>query len=365
MLGAVARGRELRTSRSISQVLAWRIGHYLDQHPSPAVPAADRSDPESWQRLAWTLKAAENTGTPAATIISGARRARHLRDLLAQAQYATWQQPAGHESHELPWLRRPRPHVRDADDDGLVHYLDEAAALISTRTRSLADTAIGDRPAWMSLLGDLPASQDSRDWWLRHVGVIAAYRDQHQITTDDPHQVLGPYPEPGRAGHTAYWHAVEVVVAARQLAGLEPTTKPESDAVSVQIAADIYRALPDAERAELARDIAGRLGPLSHSPGTPGGDAITLPVVARRLIESLTERGHLIKTAPRRTAPRPVEADLAERDATRHPRRARRAAPGRPSSSELRRLPTPVEASTPVWYPADGAQLHHAPQRVR
>jgi hypothetical protein len=37
-----------------------------------------------------------------------------------------------------------------------------------------------------------------------HTGIIAAYRDQYQITTDDPRQILGPYPEPGHAGHATY-----------------------------------------------------------------------------------------------------------------------------------------------------------------
>ena len=59
----------------------------------------------------------------------------------------------------------------------------------------------------------------------RHVGVIAAYRDQHKVTTDDPRQVLGPYAEPGHAGHRAYWHAAESVLAARRLAGLEPAER--------------------------------------------------------------------------------------------------------------------------------------------
>src|SRR5581483_2644605 len=32
------------------------------------------------------------------------------------------------------------------------------------------------------------------------LGIIAAYRDQHQVITDDPQQVLGPYPNPARPG---------------------------------------------------------------------------------------------------------------------------------------------------------------------
>ena len=82
----------------------------------------------------------------------------------------------------------------------------------------------------MSLLGTQPADPDRAHEWHCHVGVIAAYRDQHKVTTDDPRQVLGPYAETGRAGHRAYWHAAESVLAARRLAGLEPA----ADAVGQQ-----------------------------------------------------------------------------------------------------------------------------------
>jgi len=50
----------------------------------------------------------------------------------------------------------------------------------------------------MSLLGQPPANPEHAREWLRHVGVIAAYREQHKVTSDDPRQVLGPYAEPGR-----------------------------------------------------------------------------------------------------------------------------------------------------------------------
>jgi hypothetical protein len=59
--------------------------------------------------------------------------------------------------------------------------------------------------------------------------IIAAYRDQYKVTSNDPRQVLGPYAEPGHAGHAAYWHAAESVLAARRLAGLEPTTAAASE----------------------------------------------------------------------------------------------------------------------------------------
>jgi hypothetical protein len=37
----------------------------------------------------------------------------------------------------------------------------------------------------------------------RDFAVVAAYRDQHKVTTDDPRQVLGSYAGPTHAGHKA------------------------------------------------------------------------------------------------------------------------------------------------------------------
>ena len=104
--------------------------------------------------------------------------------------------------------------------------------------------------------------------------MIAAYRDQHKITTDDPRQVLGPYAEPGHAGHRAYWHAAESVLAARRLAGLDPAdgTSSADDQARAQIAADIYRGLPDTS---------ARPSP-PQSPQTPGIALARRPRHARR-----------------------------------------------------------------------------------
>src|SRR6202044_1699861 len=122
------------------------------------------------------------------------------------------------------------------------------------------------------------------------VAVIAAYRDQHKVTTDDPLQVLGPY-----AGHRAYWHAARSVLAARQLTGLEPGSGTSADArAAAQLAADIYRALPDDERAavtELATALSGQ--PPSARTREPDEQAAGRAAYSRQLISVLTSRGHL------------------------------------------------------------------------
>jgi hypothetical protein len=88
-----------------------------------------------------------------------------------------------------PWMPPP-PSA--ADRTPLARYMTEAAALISARISDLAETAVRDRPSWMTALGQPPATLYQRQQWLRHVAIVAAYRDQHKITTTDPAQPLGP-----------------------------------------------------------------------------------------------------------------------------------------------------------------------------
>lgn len=98
----------------------------------------------------------------------------------------------------------------------------------------------------MTPLGQPPRDHQAERQWRTRIAVIAAYPDQHKITTTDPRQVLGPYAEPGHSGHKGYWHAAESVLAARQLAGLSPapeTTNPDTR-TRAHLAADTYRSLP-------------------------------------------------------------------------------------------------------------------------
>jgi hypothetical protein len=173
----------------------------------------------------------------------------------------------------------------------------------------------------MSLLGEQPTAPDQAREWRRHVKVIAAYRDQHTITTDDPRQVLGPYAEPGHAGHNAYWHAADSVLAARRLSGLDPAsyTSGAECRARGQVAADIYVALPHAERAAIATMIAETPGIawLGH-PDKPDELAATRPGYADTLTVTLARRGHAaLPAAPVHSgggdSVEPIEAAFARR----------------------------------------------------
>jgi len=379
LLSLVAGQRELGSADSVAEVLSWRIDGYLAAHPTP--PVRDDASPEAgeatrdrladvaasvlgpelssrarreqaWPALIAALRRAEDADFDAGEVLSAVIRPAGLRGARSLSETLAWRVNrylAAHPAETadgqgsdpvrpsrealLPWVQRPH---RDGDDTTpLGQWLTEAGNLITARVDELAATAVRHRPPWMLPLGPPPADPEAERQWLGHVGVIAAYRDQHKVSSDDPRQVLGPYPESGRAGHQAYWHAAESVLAARRLAGLDATAvtaTAEAQARS-QVAADIYRALPAGERAAISTEMAARLGPLWFGNHTePDADAASQPVHGTTLTRTLAERGHLtIPTgSPRRESVmhEPVEAALARRG----PIRKAQAGPGRASS---------------------------------
>ena len=212
----------------------------------------------------------------------------------------------------LLWVASPRPAPDGDRNPGYDPDLTEAARLIRARVAALADAAVRHRPPRMLPLGQLPAAPDAERAWRRHVAVIAAYRDQHRVTTNDPRQVLGPCVEAGRAARQAYWHAAESVLAARRLAGLDPA-RPASfpDATArAGLAAGIYRALPEHQRAAISGEMAERLGDLWFgNRAAPDEDAATQPVHAATLTAALARRPRLTLSRPGRTrqrAPKPA-----------------------------------------------------------
>jgi hypothetical protein len=186
--------------------------------------------------------------------------------------------------------------MSEGNSSSLTGYLESAAAAITTRIADLADTAIRQRPAWMSLLGEEPEDSDDKRDWQRCIATVAAYRDQHKITASDPRQILGPYVEQGSAGCKAYWHAAESVLAARQITGLEPTAGPSpAGQATAQTGADIYRSLPEEERGAIAGLIAAGPGAVSFS-GLAGADEIAARYAgnAACLTAVLADRGYVI-----------------------------------------------------------------------
>ncbi|GHJ45885.1 hypothetical protein Cs7R123_32270 [Catellatospora sp. TT07R-123] len=282
VLTAAVLQRPLHDADSISQVLAWRITHTLDTRPTPA----EDSNSDTWRTLAWTLKAAETNGTPAGQLLAASKPGTSLDGLLQHVQTLTAPAPA---AGVLPWLA-PNPATTNTD---LTDYLTHAEQLAAARVEHLALTALAGQPAWLAGLGTTPTSATAHATWMGHVGVVAAYRDQHQITTDDPTQPLGAYVPADRAEHDAYLHAADAVLATRH-PGL-----PRLDTITARITADIYLALPEAERDAISTDLAARLG--GDWLGPRGGDADTLltaPAYTAHLHAVLVHCGHLTASEP-------------------------------------------------------------------
>jgi hypothetical protein len=240
------------------------------------------------------LKAIETSGTDLAKTLHLDDDAT-LDDVLHHACQAI-PEPSGQHHEPLPWLTIVRNH----DGQPLANYLNQAATLINERVQDLTGETITARPAWMTALGAAPKDPTERAEWLRHLSIVAAYRDQQQITTNDPHQLLGPYAEPGRPEHTAYWNAVDSILAARRLAGLDHDTGPrELDPARAQLAADLYSSLPDHDRAAVHRAVAERQGDLWFGDQfTIDDDTILKPTHAHALDEVLVEQGHLTALEP-------------------------------------------------------------------
>ena len=332
LLERLARSRELRTARSISEVLAWRIGSYLaSEHTAAADPRSDAAElgARTWAMLAWALKAAENNGRDAGELIASASDAADI----ASAVLAVTQAADAHEQAPAlpPWISAPAASsvdCRDADKQ-IVDYLNTAADEIRKRVNVLTVDATRMQPAWVQALGAVPGDDARHQEWLRSVGVVAAYRDQYQVSSDDPRQVLGPCAEPGHAGHAAYWHAAESVLAARTIAGLEHAGPGRID-VGTQMVADLYLGLPPDERAVVSAAMAERLGVLWFGAlGEADDHAATRPMYASQLAAVLNERGHLsYKLSARQSLGKgsdpnlvadeePVEAAFARRRANR------------------------------------------------
>jgi conjugative relaxase-like TrwC/TraI family protein len=345
-LTRTATTRELRTARSVSEVLAWRINRHI---------AAHQADAEK-QAVAANDSAAATASAPAAGV-----------DLTLSAEGnrsepGNQPAPAGSQAAPLlPWVPGPRRVPTDGQATTMGTYLNDAASLITTRIQTLADTAVRLRQPWTTALGRQPDDPDGAREWLCHIAVIAAYRDQHKITSDDPCQILGPYPASGHAGHNAYWHAAESVLAARRLSGLDPAGTADSaeGRASAQVAADVFRALPQAEREAIATAIAETPGVTwLGCPDEPDEHAATCSGYGRTLAATLTTRGHLgvltDHVKGHRGGPEePVEAAFARRRhaAAQRPVAIRTPEPGQGQRSQptLRPAPSGVRAPQPQY----------------
>ena len=132
-------------------------------------------------------------------------------------------------SAPLPWLSAPpTPGVLDPTEHA---YLRDAARLIRQRIKNLTEQVATDEPAWARKLGAQPVRAADRVAWGERIGIIAAYREQNQITDNDPQHPLGPYIESAYPDSAAYRYAYRAASALRQAARGRPWTEinPQDD----------------------------------------------------------------------------------------------------------------------------------------
>ncbi len=116
------------------------------------------------------------------------------------------QQHAGH-GHQpaLPWLARPEL-TGTADDQTRRERLDTVNAEIHARTQQLRANATHQPPIWARPLGPRPTEPDAARRWDHTLAQTAAYRETFHITSNNPHQPLGPNPGGNNARARAWSH---------------------------------------------------------------------------------------------------------------------------------------------------------------
>ena len=340
--------RQLRAATAISQTVALAIHRRLD---SRSTLQADQGD-SAWPTVVRLLVRLENAGIDPSAALAEALAAEMpdqratLTGLTGQLRTAVRRLT----DPRLPgWLRTPGP----SNDPEWRHYLAARAELIRDRTAALADAAATDRPAWTRHLGDPPSDPIEREPWLRHLSTVAAYRDQYQVTDDDPDHPLGPYPERGKAGHEAYWIAA---ASLRTLRG----TRADADPSWGRLAADRYRTLDPDEQVHIARSLVNRLGAdWLGAPDEPVDDA-DQPIYRTELAAILVEHGHIVEPAVD-SAPSATPNDLRSplrpqqrRNRSGHRTPARQSVPGtRPLTAPAneQKAPTQRPQETPPEQP--------------
>ena len=265
-----------------------------------------------------------------------ARRINTLLDLRHTAAPEQDRRPA-----RLPaWYSIPTAADASAAAD-IPPYLRHAQDVIASRVDQLADIALAERPAWLTALGPVPDDEHAVTDWRRHVAAVAAYRDQHQITSDDPRQVLGSHSDADDVSGTPYRHALQAVLAARDINHLDDQSDPR----------EIYRTLPQGDRQRVDLTLTDSLGALFLVAGASAQERpALLPEHVEHLRLALLAHGHLGQREQSQAddgtpSPRPVEMSLADRrratrDAERAARRERVLSgqgPDRTSSRQQRR----------------------------
>lgn len=227
----------LAASESLA-TLAPRLLHALETAVRPAYKRILRNRyPErvhamaktpGYAQLRRTLLAGEQAGHDPARLLARAAGAGDCSDLsdhelverLTADLSAYLRQPGRIQPPAGPvpaWLAIPASAAYAISDD-IPPYLRVAHHVIAVRVSALTEHATATMPTWTRALGDVPRDPRAQAAWKDCLAVVAAWRDEHRVTTGDPRHVLGPRPDPGTPEERAWRHAAAAITAARRLA---------------------------------------------------------------------------------------------------------------------------------------------------
>lgn len=169
------------------------------------------TDSPTWASLRRTLIAAEQTGHHGGFLLKQAADRENLEKASDPAERLDLRINAyldkrpigaiGEESAQPKWLTIPARSHTNLDPE-LHGYLRSLGDLTALRVQALQQLAASEQPAWAANVPE------------RHVAIVAAFRDQHQITDDDPSQPLGPFIPAASADHHTYRQALHALAAA-------------------------------------------------------------------------------------------------------------------------------------------------------
>jgi conjugative relaxase-like TrwC/TraI family protein len=169
---------------------------------------------QAGHRPARVLARAAGTGSPTALADDRLIEILTTRITAYLSQSGRTRPPAGHQP---AWLTIPGS-AADAYSKDIPPYLRDAQDVITARITALAGHAAATKPGWARALGESPTDPRARDSWRNCLAVVAAWRDQHNITTDEPRHILGPRPDPGTDREPAWQCATTAITTARRLA---------------------------------------------------------------------------------------------------------------------------------------------------
>lgn len=172
--------------------------------------AQEVTDSPTWASLRRTLIAAEQAGHHGGFLLKQAAERENLGGASDPAERLDLRinayldrRPTGAMSDEAGqprWLTIPaRSHTElDPELHGYLRTLEELTAL---RVQELRQLTMKEQPAWAADLSEDRAA------------VVAAFRDQHQITEENPGQPLGPFIPAASADHHTYRQALHALGA--------------------------------------------------------------------------------------------------------------------------------------------------------